>query len=483
MRDLWENGLLIRILAVVAITILLGLSPLPHIVETGFFLAGRTRDSGAHLETARNLALVAEHLPWRVDLWEPAGREALQGGDPGLAIACFKQAAAAGTLSQTGYLRFGDAYQAAGNPYSARQVWQAANRIFGPSSDALERIAALQRAAKDYPVLIETLKQSYQLAMVGPSDPVRLAGFNLELGMLLAAVDPAAAPPYLLQAAENDPGQTMARELAFAIQRALPNDNPLFTHMAAGRKLASLGHWELAAYAFQAVTAAQPSYAEGWAYLGEALQHLETPREQALEALEQARALDPASLPANALLAVYWRRQGQPERAYPYLLAAERLDPGNPDLLVDLGAAAAALGNLEEALAYLQSAIQASHNDPHYLRTLVAFCIDYNYDLRGLALPAARQALLDDPYQPASLDTMAQVLLRLGDVLNAQRFLLRALDLDPEYAPAHLHLGLVHRLQGQETQARAAFQQAIVLSPDSPTADQANRFLSESGSP
>ena len=47
--------------------------------------------------------------------------------------------------------------------------------------------------------------------------------------------------------------------------------------MAAGRKLASQGQWELAAYAFQAVTQAQPAYAEGWAYLGEALQHLEDP--------------------------------------------------------------------------------------------------------------------------------------------------------------------------------------------------------------
>ena len=104
MRDLWENGLLMRILAVVVVTILLGLTPLPHIVETGFYWAGRTRATGAHQETARNLALVAGHLPWRTDLWEPAGREALKGGDPGLAIDCFKQAAAAGALSRTGYL-------------------------------------------------------------------------------------------------------------------------------------------------------------------------------------------------------------------------------------------------------------------------------------------------------------------------------------------------------------------------------------------
>ncbi len=483
MRDLWENGLLVRILALVAITSLLGLSPLPHIVEAGFVRAARARASGAHMETARHLALVAEHLPWRSDMWEPAGLEALMGEDPELAITYFKHAAATGALSQPGYLRFGEAYQANGNPYTARQVWEAANSIFGPSQEAINRIAALQRASKDYPALIETLKQAYQLAVAAPVTPTELANINLELGMLLAAVEPAAAPPYLL-AASSDSQQSDARELAFAIQRALPNDNPIYTHMAAGRKLASLDHWDLAAYAFQTVTRARPDYAEGWAYLGEAFQHLEAPAEaDALAALEQAYTLEPDSLPANALLAVYWHRQGKPEQAYPYLLAANRLDPGNPDLLVDLGAAAAALGNLEEAVSYLQAAIQNSHANPVYLRTLAAFCIQYNHDLRNLALPAARQALLADPYQPASLDTMGQVLLRLGDLLNAQRFLLRALDLDPEYAPAYLHLGMAYRLQGQEAQALAAFQQAIKQSPGSPTANQANRFLSETSTP
>jgi tetratricopeptide (TPR) repeat protein len=453
-------------------------------VETAFDRVARTRASGAHLETARHLALVAEHLPWRADLWEPAGRGALKGEDPQLAIEYFKQAAAVGALSQPGYLWFGEAYQVAGNPYTARQIWEAANRIFGPSHQFLARIAGLQREAKDYPALIETLKQDYQLAVLGPSDPATLTELNLEIGMLLAAVDPAAAPPYLLQVVESDPGQTAASSLAFAIQRTLPSDNPVYTRMVAGRKLASMGHWDLATYAFQAVTEAQPGYAEAWAYLGEARQHLNPPDAGAARAaLEQAYALNPDSLPANALLAVYWQRQGEPEQAFPYLVNAKRVDPENPDLLVDLGAATAALGNLEEALTYLQTAIQATNGDPVYLRTLAAFCIRYNHDLLGTALPAARQALLADPYEPASLDMMGQVLYRLGDVLNAQRFLSRALSLDPDYAPVHLHLGLIYRLQGKTSQAATAFQQAIALAPDSPTADQATRLLAETNVP
>ena len=133
MRDLWENGLLIRILAVVAITILLGLSPLPHIVETGFFRAGRTQASGAHLETARNLALVAEHLPWRsLTCGNPPAGRLWQGQTPNWPSPVSNRRPPPVHSRNAGYLRFGEAYQAAGNPYSARQVWQAANRIFGP---------------------------------------------------------------------------------------------------------------------------------------------------------------------------------------------------------------------------------------------------------------------------------------------------------------------------------------------------------------
>ena len=79
---------------------------------------------------------------------------------------------------------------------------------------------------------------------------------------------------------------------------------------------------------------------------------------------------------------------------------------------------------------------------------------------------------------------MAQVLFRLGDVLNAQRFLLRALDLGPGLLPRPTCTWAWYTAcRARSAQARAAFQQAITLSPNTPTADQASRFLAEVSPP
>lgn len=484
MRDLWENGILQRIAIIAVIVSLLGISPLPHVVELGLRRTGRTLGFGSHLETAQHLALVAEHLPWRVSLWEPAGHYAWVGDSPELAIRYFKEAAAAGSLSLEGYLRFGDAYQFGGNLYTAVQIWEAANQIYGVSPESLTRIANAQREVKDYPALIATLKETLGLQPPGMVSPSSRSGLNFELGLLLSAYQPEAAPAYLLQSAEANPALTAANELAFTIQRALPKGNPSYTRMAAGQKLADLGEWELAALAFEGVTENQPDYVEAWAYLGEALQHVEQPDDgRAYTALEKAIQIEPQSLPANTFMALYWGRNGDPELAAEYLSAAAQLDPGNPDILVDLGAATAMLGDLEKAAAYYQAAVDQTSRNPVYLRALAAFCLRYNYNLKEIALPVAREALISTPHDPASLDLMGQLLLRLGDLLNAQRFFTRSIAQDPNYAPAHLHLGLVFSLQGYFSQAVAAYAQTISLAPGSPAATLAARLLRPSTSP
>lgn len=485
MRNLWENGILQRILLLVVIGALLGISPLPHIVEHSLTQVGRAQKLGAPLSRAENLALVAEHIPWRNSLWETAGHEALIAKNPEIAIAYFKQAAASGSLSQEGYHKFGDAYEMVGNAYTALQVWDAANRIYGPSEIALTRIADIQRRNCDYPALVETLRSIAKLQSPGSGlEPLGIP-LNYELGMLLAAVDPASAPPYLLQAAEQDPTLTEAASLAFTIQRALSYENPTYTLMTTGRKLADLDNWKLAAYAFQQVVDMQPEYGEAWAFLGEALQHLTGIEAgkytiQPYSALEKAININPFSLPANTFMALYWQRSGDYENAYPYLSIAEEIDPSNPDIQVDLGAASAVLGDLESAASHYWEAIEMTSGETTYLRELAEFSIRYNYELEEIALPIARQAMLADPDGPSNLDVMGQVLFRLGDLFSAERFFIRAINHNPDFAPAHLHLGLVYNLQGKTRQANNAFNKAITLAPGTPTAEMATRYLSDS---
>jgi tetratricopeptide (TPR) repeat protein len=481
MQDLWENGILVRILALMVIIALLGLSPQSHLVTRELVQASRAQ---APEVAARSLAMVAEHLPWRQGIWEQAGHYALEGEDAENAILHFKKAAATGDLSLEGYLEFGDAYVEVGNPFTAAQIWKAANQIFGVRRDSLTRLADLQRDLGQYPDLIATLKALMEFQASDPDPLSTSIKLNYELGLLLAAQNPPAAPPYLLQAAELDPSLRDASQLAFTIQRALPNENPVYTAMAASRKLAALNRWALALYALQGVVDGLPDYAEAWAYLGETLQHQAEPATtEAYVALEKALLLDPQSLPANIFMALYWQRAGDPERAYQYLSMAAKIDPDNPDILVDLGAAAAVLGDLESAATNYREAIELTSRSPVYLRKMVEFCLRTNFNLRDTALPLAREALDRDATNPASLDVMGQVFLRLGDLFSAERFLVRALQQDPDYAPTHLHLGVLYSLQDKPDLAIQAFTKAVSLAPGSPTADQATRLLNQPTNP
>jgi Flp pilus assembly protein TadD len=298
--------------------------------------------------------------------------------------------------------------------------------------------------------------------------------------MLLAAQEPASAPPYLLQAAELDPARKEASELAFTIQRALPEGNLVYSLVASGRKLADIGKWELAAYAFQRAVDLQPQSGEAWAFLGESLQHLENPaNEKAYEALVEALDIDPGSLAPNVFMALYWQRAGKPDVAVEFLTAAVKIDPNNPDIFVDLGTAVAMAGDLETAHHHYWHAIELTYRHPVYLRELTRFYIQYNFNLQEIALPIAREIVQSDPTDPASLDIMGQVLFRLGDLYNAERFFIRAVNLDPNYAPAHLHLGLAYNLQDKTNLAKAAFARAISLAPGTQTAILAERFFDD----
>ncbi|HEY6074154.1 MAG TPA: tetratricopeptide repeat protein, partial [Anaerolineales bacterium] len=149
----------------------------------------------------------------------------------------------------------------------------------------------------------------------------------------------------------------------------------------------------------------------------------------------------------------------------------------NPTLLVQVGSTRAILGDLTGALQAYQQAVTLAPNDPTYPRLLAGFSIKYEYHLRQVGLPAARQAVLLAPDDPACLDALGQVFFLLDDATSAERFYERALQADPGFAPAHLHLGLVYLQQGNSQEAVAQFTLASSLAPGTPAAEQAQRLL------
>ncbi len=479
MQRVFSRHVPVLILALILIS-LLGLSARPHAADRSLEQSQRALDSEAYLPAAEHLAQAAEQLPEQSELWSQAGHYALQSGHPDTAIDYLLRIAPSRQTADD-LLTLGDAYEQTTDHASAVSSWQAALAAGGPAVPLYQRLLAAHLDLKDYPDAIDALQS---LTTLLPGD----ASIHYQLGLVTATQDPEGALVHLARAAElNESLAVQARSLQRAITSARIAELKTFSLMAAGRGLASLGEWKFAEEAFRQATLNSPNYAEAWAYLGEARQHTfeglwpngnkALPPETGLPELKKAIELDPRSIPAHLFMAMYWRRQERYDQALASLQAAIEIDAQNPILQVEVGETLATLGDLNAAQEAYQKAIDLSPNDPTFLNFLVGFSLKYEYRIEEIALPVARQAVILAPDDPEVLDSMAQVFIKLNDQINAERFINRALEKDPNFAPAYLHMGQVYLLQGNLSGAQAQLNQVTKLAPGSPAADQAQRLL------
>ncbi len=148
--------------------------------------------------------------------------------------------------------------------------------------------------------------------------------------------------------------------------------------------------------------------------------------------------------------------------------AVAAAEPGQAAWQIELGTTLADMGEINQALAYFQHAVELEPGSAPYWEILAQFCITNSLNLRTLGLPAARQAVLLAPRDPAALATMGWSMYALGDMQEAERFYLRALQANPDYALAHLHLGQVYLQENQYQLAYQHLRKALDLSANQP---------------
>jgi tetratricopeptide (TPR) repeat protein len=450
---------------------LLDLAPRPHLLRQALNTTRRLLAQQDFSRASEQLVLASNQEPWRADLLILTGQIALQSGQPQLAIEYLEKPTAASRLGPSDLLLLGDAYQAAGDTLMAAAIWQRMAEI-APSSELFQRLADYHLSRQEYDDAIEDLRQvlRYQPAN---------ASLNYQIGLLYATVDPQLSLAYLAQAARLDPAfSASSLELLRKIRTASLYEEPAYTFTASGRVLASLDEWELAAAAFSRAVQLRPDYAEAWAFLGEARQHSPSPQAHAgLFELQQALRLDPTSVAANLLMGIYLERQGELEQALNYLQAAIQLEPDNPLLHAELGNVLSQQGDLPSAQAAFEQGISLAPTDPLFYRLLAEFSLDNQIQVREIALPAARSAVILAPDDPRNLDLFGRTLLSLGDLFNAERMVLKALRADPQLASAHLHLGMIYIQRNDLLRGRQEFTLANSLGSGTWTSVQAQRFL------
>ena len=405
--------------------------------------------------------------PWRADAWEHLGRAEYELSHYDQAAYAFEQARKYNELSYPDVMLLGKSYLQLKRGDDARQLWREISASAPGDFDFLMKIAADQREIGDFHGTVSTLLNAYALK---PEDPQ----VKYLLGIHLAVIQPQSAVRYLERG--KSLGGTDA-ELADSLLNEIsqPGEAQLYRTLRIGQILYNAKIWDLAAQAFAVVAQSSESSAYAWALWGEALQHVNG---SGLEQLQKALQLDPQSDTANALMALYFRRQNKPEMALPYLYKAVAVSPKEPSWQIELGDTLAETGDLKSALAYLQKATVTAPDDPLAWQSLAQFCFTRNVDI-STGLEAARKALALDPADPQLMDLMGMGLMINGDLDSAERFIRQAVQTAPEEAAFHLHLGQVFLQQKDCSQAAVELRRAIELSQDERITSNADRLLSD----
>lgn len=170
---------------------------------------------------------------------------------------------------------------------------------------------------------------------------------------------------------------------------------------------------------------------------------------------------------------------GRLEMGLRELLKAEKLDPENARVQHGLGIAYLQRGKVEEAEVHLKRAIELR---PDYQEA--------RFNLSTLYLNLGRydeciqhsKILTDDATFVStwrSLTNWGWALYRKGDEQEARRKLERARELNPQYWPTHMNLGILEAEQGHRPEAIQHFQQVLALDAGPSATAEANYRLAE----
>lgn len=391
------------------------------------------------LEADRQWAVI-QFEPWRFELLPQTGRLALQAGNFDLAIRILEGARQLGVLEPQAILALGEAYWASEDQSKAIQTWEPLLMAGRAPGEIYEKVVHLLRDTGQF---AEAARWAQIWWQVYPEN--ERAAYTW--GILNLAVHGNLSTTALEKAAQLDPGGGKPAGLLVQIMARIDAQAPIeYRWLEIGRGLGNVGEWELALAAFERAKAENPAYAEAWAFSSEAKIRL---RRDGLSDLQQAEALAPNSPIIQSLIAINYRRAGNSQEALQHFLATAALEPQRAIWQTEIGNSYADLHNVQKGLEFYRNALQMEPANPEVWRWMAQYCLLHELELREVGLPAARQAVVLAPSDPASLDLLGAILKALEDEPNAERIWLETIEKAPDFSATLLHLGQLYLLQGR----------------------------------
>jgi Flp pilus assembly protein TadD len=162
----------------------------------------------------------------------------------------------------------------------------------------------------------------------------------------------------------------------------------------------------------------------------------------------------------RGLRGLYFQRVGNYRNALTEFQAAASLEDQNPSWQVSIGETYSKLGDLIRAKEAYQAAIELAPEDPSYWRLLATFCAQNNVNIQDIGISAAQKAVILSKGDAPSRDVLGWLYLLNGQNEDAEQMLTRALELEPQNASVHLHLGMLYLQTGDRAQAYNYFVKA-----------------------
>lgn len=440
----------IRALLVMALILLAVILP---VIFSGYSELKKASTSTTYNEAAQHYQSAARHLPWRADLYELSGHAYYYAQEYTNADEAYKNAFQRKALSSEGWVAWGDVNYLSKNPERAAKIWEQAFEQKNPSEQLYSRLGQTYLEAGEYSKAADALQRYV-------STYSEDAAAHYQLGLLLTLMDQNAALSELITASQLDPQLDSAvQTLRTALNLSSLSELPTERFVIIGRALALVEEWPLARVAFESAIQADANNAEALAWLEEANQHT---GQSESDGLDRALDLNPNSSVIRGLRGLNYQRSGNFRQALDEFKQAARLEPDNPAWQVSMGETYSKLGDLISALNAYQQATRLAPDDANYWRLLAVFCAQNGVHIKDIGIPAAQRVVI-----LAKDDTVAEGLLGWLHLLDsryddAERHLIRALELDPQNAAAHLHLGMLY-LQRED---RVAAQEHLVLARD-----------------
>jgi len=457
-----------HILVTIVLLVIISPTPIPQPMVTPLRSAIVALESGRPDSALGLLEAAMAFEPTLEGLHTQAAEIALAAGEPLAALDHLEAEKSLAPPDTTQACLRSRALLTIGNTAEAADIWKEVNGTCPKPDQFLQDLAQVYLVEGDLTAAQSILEE---LAFIDPANP----DIRVSLALVTATITPERAIQHLRLANELNPyGNSLALNLIRVIENARPVDDRSYSLAQVGQTLARHGEWTSAVWAFQHALDLNPEYIEVRAYLGLALDRA---GQDGLKELKAAVNAAPTAALPHIFLALHWQAQNQPERARQQLEVAAHLDPTNPAVAAELGAAYTALGDIRPAIAAFRLATELAPKDPRFWLLLAQFSTANEIEVQTLGLPAARNALALNPDDPAALDILGCAHLLLGNLRLADRLLWRAVNLEPCRAASQFHLGLLRQAQGDLIRARAGLEMAIQLDRGGPFGQLAERVL------